>query len=349
MRYNNVTTISTIRPLNETKPWYEQVGQLRPLYPTGPIPNVTKEFVFNVTEQYTDATGYKTSSSSGYFKFTLNSMSYQMPSTPPLLASYYDLLDQVHYGPASKPVDLNYNDVVQIVFQNSGKALTGECDQHPWHLHGNPFWVLGYGDGEYQPALHEAQLNLKDPMYLDTVTNFATNYTYIRNTPSYPSSASNAFKPCGWTVVRFVADNPGFWHLHCHIDWDIDVGMGLVFNVDGNMLWENMSLSLPKDYGFCGVIDANTPNPHVTSSAVSTSGCSSGGSTSSSPWQDTGYIIALVFSNLFSFLLGASIVVVVWASKTGAKSFPETTAATSNPIAEIYVSRENTGHADMIA
>jgi iron transport multicopper oxidase len=25
--------------------------------------------------------------------------------------------------------------------------------------------------------------------------------------------------PGGYTVIRFVADNPGVWFFHCHMDW----------------------------------------------------------------------------------------------------------------------------------
>jgi FtsP/CotA-like multicopper oxidase with cupredoxin domain len=25
--------------------------------------------------------------------------------------------------------------------------------------------------------------------------------------------------PLGYTVIRFVADNPGVWFFHCHMDW----------------------------------------------------------------------------------------------------------------------------------
>lgn len=29
-------------------------------------------------------------------------------------------------------------------------------------------------------------------------------------------------------VVRFVANNPGMWFLHCHIDWHLVGGLALV-------------------------------------------------------------------------------------------------------------------------
>jgi hypothetical protein len=35
----------------------------------------------------------------------------------------------------------------------------------------------------------------------------------------------------GYTVVRFVANNPGVWMLHCHMDFHAEVGMGMLLKV----------------------------------------------------------------------------------------------------------------------
>ena len=35
----------------------------------------------------------------------------------------------------------------------------------------------------------------------------------------------------GFTVMRFRADNPGFWIMHCHIDFHNHEGMALVLQV----------------------------------------------------------------------------------------------------------------------
>lgn len=35
----------------------------------------------------------------------------------------------------------------------------------------------------------------------------------------------------GYTRVRFRADNPGFWLMHCHFEWHTAVGMVLVLQV----------------------------------------------------------------------------------------------------------------------
>lgn len=34
---------------------------------------------------------------------------------------------------------------------------------------------------------------------------------------------------CGWTAIRFVANNPGVWPFHCHITWHFVMGMQVIF------------------------------------------------------------------------------------------------------------------------
>lgn len=35
----------------------------------------------------------------------------------------------------------------------------------------------------------------------------------------------------GYVRLRFRADNPGYWLLHCHFDWHLPIGMSLVIQV----------------------------------------------------------------------------------------------------------------------
>jgi len=36
---------------------------------------------------------------------------------------------------------------------------------------------------------------------------------------------SNFAEGYGFTLIRFVADNPGAWALHCHISWHMEAGL----------------------------------------------------------------------------------------------------------------------------
>jgi FtsP/CotA-like multicopper oxidase with cupredoxin domain len=66
---------------------------------------------------------------------------------------------------------------------------------HPFHLHGHQFWELASGQGAFNYENGYKGLNFSNPMRRDTLT-----------VPAY-----------GWSLIRFVADNPGMWALHCHI------------------------------------------------------------------------------------------------------------------------------------
>lgn len=51
----------------------------------------------------------------------------------------------------------------------------------------------------------------------------------------------------GFTIIRFVADNPGWWLFHCHIEFHIEVGMALVFKV-GDV---SQMKSAPSNFPMC--------------------------------------------------------------------------------------------------
>ncbi|CAG8434167.1 9205_t:CDS:10, partial [Scutellospora calospora] len=78
--------------------------------------------------------------------------------------------------------------------------LNNITDPHPFHLHGHKFYIMGRGSGT---AANTSAYNLVNPPYRDTAT--------------LPAK--------GWMTIRFFADNPGVWLLHCHIEWHVEMGM----------------------------------------------------------------------------------------------------------------------------
>lgn len=79
---------------------------------------------------------------------------------------------------------LPYNATVEIVFQGSN-SIAGLY--HPMHLHGNSFYIVGWGYGSFDKGKDPQNYNLIDPPFRNTVT-------LPRN---------------GWTTIRFQANNPG--------------------------------------------------------------------------------------------------------------------------------------------
>ncbi|KAH9292388.1 hypothetical protein KI387_040609, partial [Taxus chinensis] len=83
---------------------------------------------------------------------------------------------------------LSFNSTVQLVLQDTSLLST---ENHPFHLHGFNFFVVGSGVGNYNPNKDPVNFNLVDPPE--------------RNTVDVPKG--------GWVAFRFRADNPGMSNL----------------------------------------------------------------------------------------------------------------------------------------
>ncbi|CAO2149355.1 unnamed protein product [Urochloa humidicola] len=116
--------------------------------------------------------------------------------------------------------------VVEVVFQNTAVI---QSDNNPIHLHGHDMFVLAQGLGNYDAAADVARYNLVDPP--------------VRNTVLVPS--------LGWAAVRFVADNPGVWFVHCNFEFHVSVGMASVFIVQDGETTDSSLPSPPKDLPKC--------------------------------------------------------------------------------------------------
>ncbi|KAJ9545289.1 hypothetical protein OSB04_024996 [Centaurea solstitialis] len=134
------------------------------------------------------------------------------PDQPPLQFDYtntsnffnQDLLNTTKRTSLKR---LRYNSTVQIVLQNT--ALIG-IEDHPMHLHGFNFYVLAHGFGNYNSTNATASFNFINPQE--------------RNTFGVPVG--------GWAVIRFRANNPGIWYMHCHLDVHLPWGLGMAFLVE---------------------------------------------------------------------------------------------------------------------
>ncbi|KAK1283394.1 Laccase-3 [Acorus calamus] len=107
----------------------------------------------------------------------------------------------------SKGLKLKYGFFAHIVLQGTN-IVVGE--NHPIHLHGHDFYILAEGFGNFDPATDKARFNMVDPS--------------LRNIVAVPVN--------GWAVIRFKADNPGVWLMHCHLDVHITWGLAMVLIVE---------------------------------------------------------------------------------------------------------------------
>ncbi|RVX13807.1 Laccase-17 [Vitis vinifera] len=111
----------------------------------------------------------------------------------------------------TKVVVLPFNTSVELVLQDT--SILG-IESHPLHLHGFNFFVVGQGFGNFDAKKDPSKFNLVDPVE--------------RNTVGVPSG--------GWVAIRFLADNPGVWLMHCHLEVHTSWGLKMGWIVkDGKM------------------------------------------------------------------------------------------------------------------
>ncbi|KAJ5098279.1 hypothetical protein N7532_005280 [Penicillium argentinense] len=224
----------------------------------------------------------------------LNNISYTMPKVPALytvLSSGNYSTDATIYGEYTQPTVLKKNQVVEIILNN------GDTGSHPFHLHGHNFQLVdrapGYGEHFYD--------------YLDggPVAYDASNHGDF---PQYPMRRDTfILPPQGYFVIRFVADNPGVWFFHCHIDWHLSQGLGMLLIEAPEQIQEQEQVSSQaydncraKDIPFEGNAAANTKDWLDLT-----------GQNKQVDWLPAGFttkgIVALVFSCVSAFLGMASI------------------------------------------
>lgn len=105
-------------------------------------------------------------------------------------------------------------EVVDVVLQNFDEG------NHPFHLHGAQMFVLAQGHG-YFPGYEKLGLRAEGKGLLN-----ASDDSVVANPTRRDVTAVEGF---GWTLIRFVADNPGVWLFHCHMIWHAEAGMGMQF------------------------------------------------------------------------------------------------------------------------
>ncbi|XP_062197600.1 laccase-15-like isoform X2 [Phragmites australis] len=199
---------------------------------------------------------------------TMNNVSFQLPAmTTPLLEAHYyhtDGMGTLQELPNRPPRAFNFTDpalipfgpkeerleptskatvvrrfrhgaTVEMVFQSTG-ILQG--DSNPMHLHGHDMFVLAQGLGNYDAAKDVAKYNIVNPP--------------VKNTVVVPN--------LGWAAVRFVADNPGVWYMHCHYEFHLAMGMMAVFIVEDGSTVDTTLSPPPMDFPTCGHDSNLMPN-----------------------------------------------------------------------------------------
>ncbi|KAJ2222601.1 ferroxidase fet3 [Coemansia sp. RSA 520] len=122
------------------------------------------------------------------------------------------------YGPQTNAYVLKHLDVVEVVINNPERV------DHTFHFHGHNVQVIEtgpYGNSSTisrEPVAH--QQSGPWPMWRDTVQ--VRGFEFIR--------------------VRFRADNPGVWFMHCHLSWHEYNGVAVVFIEAPDVLQKQQSV-----------------------------------------------------------------------------------------------------------
>lgn len=185
LMYNPNFQFYPSQPLPDTI-WQFDQSLFSPLQKIDAFPLAkSSTFTLNVTFQVYPEDGI----SRGAF----NQNPYSYPRVPSALSALTNstLVENAQfYGSKTSASVLKPLETVQIIINNYDEG------GHPFHLHGHAFQVLYTGLGVYDPSNDLNTLQLSNPLRRDTTV--------------VPGR--------GHAVLRFVADNPGVWLFHCHIE-----------------------------------------------------------------------------------------------------------------------------------
>ncbi|KAJ8764666.1 hypothetical protein K2173_007753 [Erythroxylum novogranatense] len=226
--------------LNDTQFATKFTGRLRSLadaqFPANVPQNVDRQIFFTVGLGTNPCSKNKTCQGPNgtMFAASVNNVSFVLPTTA-LLQAHFAGQSQGVYAPyfpvtplspfnytgnppnntmvsrGTKLVVLPFNTSVELIMQDT--SILG-AESHPLHLHGFNFFVVGQGFGNFNPKKDPSKFNLVDPIE--------------RNTVGVPSG--------GWVAIRFLADNPGVWFMHCHLEVHTSWGLKMAWLVlDGNL------------------------------------------------------------------------------------------------------------------
>ncbi|EXC14800.1 hypothetical protein L484_009454 [Morus notabilis] len=142
-----------------------------------------------------------------FFNKTKGVYTTDFPANPPFKFNYTgNPPSNMLVNTGTKVVVLPYKTSVELVLQDT--SIIG-AESHPLHLHGFNFFVVGLGSGNFDPKKDPSKFNLLDPAE--------------RNTVGVPSG--------GWVAIRFLADNPGVWFMHCHLEVHTSWGLKMAWVV----------------------------------------------------------------------------------------------------------------------
>ncbi|XP_052105492.1 uncharacterized protein LOC127738326 [Mytilus californianus] len=185
----------------------------------------------------------------GKFPDQLNT--YCVDSDSPDSSTSCDFQDCTSVCTCTHILNLKLGNVIQFVL-----ITTGFGRAHPVHMHGHRFHVMKIGFPEYDnktgnltrmnPHIKCNTLECNRAEWADESWNFGN--VPGMNVDNPPIKDTIIVPWGGYVVIRIVADNPGYWYFHCHIELHNVDGMALVLQ-EGN---RTQMPVLPNNFRTCG-------------------------------------------------------------------------------------------------
>lgn len=216
--------------------------------------------------------------------------------------------------------EVSFNQSVQLVFSALGpnpENLIPYSSSHPIHLHGHQFQVVDVQFGSYDDTgrLSKGNTDINcGGTNLCTVPQWKNGKGYsvgkegIVNATA-PLKDTVLIPAGGYAVVYIKATNPGYWHLHCHVDPHLIEGMAIVLSEAIDTL-----SSPPKEMHQCGTFDWSLDEYFDILNGKTPPGCSTPSpSVASSNCQDTEQVLlyTIVGMSVLLVLLLAALFITV--------------------------------------
>jgi iron transport multicopper oxidase len=145
----------------------------------------------------------------------------------------------VVYGVNANAFVVKGGQLVEIVINNY------DTGGHPIHLHGHAAQLVARAPGVYTPPPPE-QYHHHNRNQSGQPKTEANAMGYDGDTSKMPRIPMRRdtwiVAAAGYTVLRFIADNPGVWFLHCHMEWHLEAGLAAMIIEDPLSLQKNQNI-----------------------------------------------------------------------------------------------------------
>lgn len=157
----------------------------------------------------------------------INGISFANPHSPPLsqpddpqpTICYYgqEPMCEGDFCSCTYVLEVALGETVEFVLVDEGNI--GD-ENHPYHLHGQHFHVVAMGKLGHNTSV-------ADVAALDAAGGITRKLddTVKKDTVTIPDG--------GYTIIRFTADNPGWWLMHCHLVFHSEMAMVAALHVGG--------------------------------------------------------------------------------------------------------------------